>query len=361
MNDQLQEMLAMPGVIGFGNGIKETNGHPTGTEALLVFVEKKIPRSELRDNECVPNLINNILTDVIEIGEIFAHNEASGRRAAAQGFIVFLRNLVGNPAKNFPKTLHKNLTSNFNAKATTKERINAGDFLSLWRWLIKERGGSSAVSRTSLVRPAVPGVSIGHYQGRAGTFGALVYDQKSSQPLILSNNHVLANTSMMSNARASINDLITQPAGIDGSNEAIGYLARYAALNVYPNPNCVDCAVAKPVSAAAVSPEILEIGKVTGVTEAASGMTVKKSGRTTGLTIGKIRAINSTVKVNYGEGRILLFEKQIIASKMSEPGDSGSLVVDHRNRAVGLLFAGSNQSTIINPINQVLETLQVKF
>ncbi|AFV02639.1 hypothetical protein UNSWDHB_620 [Dehalobacter sp. UNSWDHB] len=361
MNDQLQEMLAMPGVIGFGNGIKETNGHPTGTEALLVFVEKKIPRSELGDNECVPNLINNILTDVIEIGEIFAHNEASGRRAAAQGFVVFLRNLVGNPAKNFPKTLHKNLTFNFNAKATTKERINAGDFLSLWRWLIKERGGSSAVSRISLVRPAVPGVSIGHYQGGAGTFGALVYDKKSSQPLILSNNHVLANTSMMSNARASINDLITQPAGIDGSNEAIGYLARYAALNVYPNPNCVDCAVAKPVSAAAVSPEILEIGKVTGVTEAAPGMTVKKSGRTTGLTIGKIRAINSTVKVNYGEGRILLFEKQIIASKMSEPGDSGSLVVDFRNRAVGLLFAGSNQSTIINPINQVLETLQVKF
>jgi len=166
---------------------------------------------------------------------------------------------------------------------------------------------------------------------------------------------------MMSDARASINDLITQPAGIDGSNEAIGYLARYAALNVSPNPNCVDCAVAKPVSAAAVSPEILKIGKVKGVTEAASGMTVKKSGRTTGLTIGKIRAINSTVKVNYGEGRILLFEKQIIASKMSEPGDSGSLVVDHRNRAVGLLFAGSNQSTIINPINQVLETLQVKF
>ena len=45
----------------------------------------------------------------------------------------------------------------------------------------------------------------------------------------------------------------------------------------------------------------------------------------------------------------------------SAGGDSGSLVLDMRRNAIGLLFAGSSQVTILNPINAVLGSLQVEF
>ena len=45
---------------------------------------------------------------------------------------------------------------------------------------------------TQKMRPARPGISIGHYQITAGTLGCLV--QRNGQVFILSNNHVLANS-----------------------------------------------------------------------------------------------------------------------------------------------------------------------
>ncbi len=216
-------------------------------------------------------------------------------------------------------------------------------------------------TRTSLMRPASPGVSIGHYLGGAGTFGAVVYDRKTGDPSILSNTPVFANTSLSDDQRAKVSDSIVQPATGDGNSKEIGKLAKYAALNSYPQGNQVDCALAKPLDAKDINPEILEIGTVKGAAEAVVGMKLRKSGRTTGLTSGEVTAIGATIQVNYGEGRNLLFENQIVASKMSEPGDSGSLVLDLSNNAVGLLFAGSDQSTIINPINPVLDILGVQF
>jgi hypothetical protein len=122
----------------------------------------------------------------------------------------------------------------------------------------------------------------------------------------------------------------------------------------------VDCAVARPVNSADVLDEILEIGTVSGTVEAALGMAVRKSGRTTGLTTGEISVLDATVNVSYGTGRTAQFENQIVAGPMSQGGDSGSLVVAGDSlKAVGLLFAGSEQSTIFNPIQAVLDGLNV--
>jgi hypothetical protein len=47
---------------------------------------------------------------------------------------------------------------------------------------------------------------------------------------------------------------------------------------------------------------------------------------------------------------------------MSTGGDSGSLIVEaNTQNAVGLLFAGSGQTTVFTPIDRVLSTLNVKF
>jgi V8-like Glu-specific endopeptidase len=44
---------------------------------------------------------------------------------------------------------------------------------------------------------------------------------------------------------------------------------------------------------------------------------------------------------------------------MSQGGDSGSAVLDEKNQLVGLLFAGSDTTTIINRIENVFSALGV--
>ena len=92
----------------------------------------------------------------------------------------------------------------------------------------------------------------------------------------------------------------------------------------------------------------------------AIGLRVQKCGRTTGLTKGRIYAVNATVNVSYGS-RVARFVNQIIITpgSFSAGGDSGSLIVvdssgSDGRKAVGLLFAGSPSITIANPIGLVL-------
>ena len=124
--------------------------------------------------------------------------------------------------------------------------------------------------------------------------------------------------------------------------------------------NLADAAVARPLNDDDVLDEILEIGVVSGTRPATLSMAVRKSGRTTEFTEGEITVLNATVDVSYGVGRTARFEDQVVSGPMSQGGDSGSLLVAGDSlEAVGLLFAGSNQTTIYNPIQAVLDCLEV--
>ena len=121
----------------------------------------------------------------------------------------------------------------------------------------------------------------------------------------------------------------------------------------------------------AVDGAILEIGPPNSATMGAYiPLNVKKSGRTTGLTRSLIDGMNATVNVGYsnecagGPAFTVVFTDQIIirnrGSKFIAGGDSGSLMVEDvatNPRAVGLLFAGSNQIAVANPIDEVLSFL----
>jgi hypothetical protein len=129
--------------------------------------------------------------------------------------------------------------------------------------------------------------------------------------------------------------------------------------------NLVDCAVAKPVNPDMFSGEIRGIGQVSGTKPVALGMRLRKSGRTSDYTEGAVTLINATVNVGYttSQGqRTGRFTGQVITEAMSQGGDSGSLMVDiTENKAVGLLFAGSNVATIFTPIDRVLDALSVRI
>ncbi len=72
--------------------------------------------------------------------------------------------------------------------------------------------------------------------------------------------------------------------------------------------------------------------------------------------------LDATVSISYGAGRSATFEKQIVTTAMSQGGDSGSLLMANSGSlAVGLLFGGSEQATIHNPIQAVLDSLDITF
>jgi hypothetical protein len=214
-------------------------------------------------------------------------------------------------------------------------------------------------------RPAPGGVSVGHVKITAGTLGCLV--KRGSKRFILSNNHVLAN----SNA-AKKGDRIVQPGPYDGGKASKDTIARLTAFVPIKfggaAANAVDAAIAAPVSAAAVSPKNVWYGKVSATTVLPKvSLLVKKAGRTTQRTRGRITGINASVRVSYGLSGVALFRGQIVIVSLtnapfSQGGDSGSLIVTDRGaKPVGLLFAGSASHTIASPIRAVLTALNVQI
>jgi hypothetical protein len=318
-----ESLLTKPNVIGVGTGYKIASGKDTAEPCVIAMVNQKMPKAALAEAALVPRELDGVVTDVIEIG--------------------------------YPR---------------------------------------AQVDRLAKARPAPGGVSIGHYLITAGTLGCVVTATDTNQRLILSNNHVLANLN-----NCKIGDAILQPGPTDGGtvqNDVIATLERYVPLNFGTQPaqcniaqgvadllngiakvfgsshilspsvqnvkavNYLDAAAARPTDDALVSDEILEIGVVSGTKPVTFGMTVRKSGRTTGLTTGTVKVMNATITIDYHGGNSARFEDQVVTSSMSTYGDSGSLIVAGDSlHAVGLLFAGSDQATIFTPIQTVMQSLKV--
>jgi len=317
------ELLARRNVVATGVGYKVVQGERTETPCIICSVERKLLASVLSASDLVPAQLEGIPTDVIETGRIRAWQAPTGR-----------------------------------------------------------------------FRPAPGGVSIGHKDITAGTLGCWV--RRNGEWVILSNNHVLANSN-----EAEIGDAILQPGPYDGGTnpaDQIAVLKDFVPIELVGLPdnpsgcsvaggiaeflnaiasavgsdtrlravspraageNLVDAAIASPLRQEDVEAEILNIGAIAGVISGELGMAIKKMGRTTGLTEGEIQQVDVTVNVQYGGGRTALFKDQLMAGAMSQGGDSGSAVLDTQNQLLGLLFAGSEQSTIINRIEHVFSALDL--
>ncbi len=222
------------------------------------------------------------------------------------------------------------------------------------------------ISRSDKFRPAPGGVSMGHYLISAGTLGVVCYDNTTGEKLILSNNHVLANSSTIQNIRARKGDLILQPGLADNANivaDKIGNLERWVAIDELL-VNDVDCALAKPTNPEDITDEILEIGRVTEIDEPQIGDIVRKSGRSTGLTTGAIIDVNATIQVEYSTFGTFAFQNQTIIETPGfiAPGDSGSLLVRQSdNKAVGLCFAGTETIGIACRMTLVAQALNINL
>jgi hypothetical protein len=305
-------------VAGVGVGIKWKGGEPTGEPALLVLVSKKVPKEHLNEADLIPPTLHDMQTDVLAVGYPMAGGGCSVRPAA-----------------------------HILARRT---------------------------------RPVKGGFSVGHYAITAGTIATCVYDilpGGSTNPpshgvgtaktfYILSNNHVLANVN-----DGSPGDAILQPGPIDGGicpDDQVGVLSRFVPIDMQPptaladQQNVVDCALAEG-SIGDLDRGIFWAGEVRGWRPKANvtvGTVVRKTGRTTCMTTGRITAVSVTIDINYGSGRLARFSDQIITTNMSAGGDSGSLITTLDGVAVGLLFAGSNLAMLANQIENVRSALRIE-
>ena len=168
-----------------------------------------------------------------------------------------------------------------------------------------------------------------------------------------------------------------QPGAFDGgilpdiygySPDSIGTLSRFVWIDFNGGDNEVDAAIAlSRIDLLGNATPSNGYGTPKSTTKTASiKMAVQKYGRTTGLTSGKIYAMNATVNVGYDVGTAKFVGQLIISpGTFSAGGDSGSLIVtksrtaSENNKPVGLLFAGSNLYTIANPIDAVLDFFDV--
>lgn len=291
-------------VVGIGIGRKLVGGRPTARTAIRFYVHRKIGRAALGGDVLLPPAIEGVPTDVVETGRFRAFPGA-GRKVAAE----------------------------------RRRR-----------------------------RPARPGCSIGFQDpaGRflmAGTLGAVV--TRDGTWHLLSNNHVLADENRLAPGAP-----IFQPGLLDQGDPAqdrIAQLTRFVPLET-GKANQVDCAMAEVLRGTGgkklVSPIFLpRVGRLESAAPLAAQeqMPVAKVGRTTSYTTGTIRDVSADVRIQYQAG-VLLFTGQVLVvgdrGAFSAQGDSGSLVV-HRTRKqpVGLLFAGSDTHTLLNPVELVLEAL----
>jgi hypothetical protein len=243
-----------------------------------------------------------------------------------------------------------NATSPFTA-AVVEKQIRT-DSMVVGRLSVVYPTTAGYYDRLRHARPAPAGVSIGNLRSNsAGTLGGIM--RVNNTPYFLSNSHVLAPYGY------EMNDIIIQPGRIDGgtARDRIGLLTDVAD----PDPsryNFVDAALGRPDSGADLVDDILGYGPLKGSANVVLGATVRKSGRTTGPTVGNVIAIEATVKINYGSTLVYFRDQMIIegaGQQFSQPGDSGSLILDSNNKAMGLLFAGSEFTTIATPISYVLD------
>ncbi len=358
-SDFLRPQSPLANVVGFGHGVKWIDGQATGETAVLVFVTQKVPESQLPERDVIPRVMDDgTPTDVVAVGHVAAQRQQQQRRTSGRS---------------------EDRGASYQPDSSTSEQL-AG----LAQPLLEELGGLGQFEPQMLkrrMRPARSGVSIGNVRVTAGTMGSVVYDflpGASVDPpgpglgtpakfYVLSNNHVLADCN-----RAQLGSPILQPGAYDGGTDPADRLAtldRFIPIQFAPQTpverhnNVVDCALGA-VDFQDATREQHFSGAPRAWRRKANvsvGDLVKKTGRTTNISFGRIIATDVTIDVGYGTAGTARFKDQVLTTSISAGGDSGSLVTSLDNVATGLLFAGSSVVTVANHIENVRALLRVEI
>lgn len=189
-----------------------------------------------------------------------------------------------------------------------------------------------------------------------GTLGCLAEHISTNDVVALSCQHVLMA------GQAQLNVKIGQPRYIVSccccTYNEIGNVS-----NVLKNDQ-VDCGIVildddieSAVKSGNTLNEIQEIGTISGVAQAVCFENVKKRGRTTGLTHGRVTDV-------LFDGSQILIAPSGTTTTFAQRGDSGSVIVNDSNQVIGLLWAAdiaTRNSGIANHIGPVMQAMDIRI
>ncbi len=370
-------LLQKQNVVGVAVGYKESEGVTTDEVAVVVLVEEKKPLAALSAQDAIPKEIDGMKTDVVEVGYLRAQQSARDRyrpiipSGVSIGHYKVTAGTLGTIVKD--KTSGELfLLSNNHVLANSNDALvndpilqpaamdsgqNPADVVAKLERFIKLRFIGDPVETPPVTPPTDP--------------PPIPPGETPTPPVI---------PPITPTARCDIAETVAGVgnalAALFGSEKRLTTQSLSAQIASAPTPvrgmalasaavpeNMADCALARPLDPFMFSDNIKNIGMVYDTKPPALGMRVRKFGRTTEYTEGTITLLNATVNINYNTmygPRTARFVGQVITESMSQGGDSGSLIVDiTENKAVGLLFAGSNLATIFTPIQVVLDALNI--
>ncbi len=269
---------------------------------------------------------------------------------------------------------------------------------------LSENYGSKAREPHEMIVGGISGANT-NLSGETGTIGyfcspTILHPIRKfrKEVYLLSNAHVFAD---LSKTEKPGNDLIQQPSpGENKRHDFIASLEKFVPIkfdNDTEDPNFTDAAIAKLFPGKTHKLEIPHIGKILDFVPREKielRTNCRKFGRTTGYTEGQIFSIHLSIWIKYGAtNRESFFKEQFLIVPTAphddfvRGGDSGSLVADHENKALGLIFAGAASNTnfglenlptdledlipnnekkirsfgVANPISEVMKSLNVKL
>ncbi len=196
--------------------------------------------------------------------------------------------------------------------------------------------------RKMRVDPLLPGVSVSHPDGSAGTIGMIVFDAETGAPCILSNWHVLHGNT------GAVGDSVVQPGPFDDNDTAANHCGTLLRSHLGA---AGDCAIAR-IRMRDFDRQIFDLGVVPSrMAEVDIDDKVVKSGRTTDVTYGIVRRIDVMAKIDYEfpTGIVAIGGFEIGVDSMNLPadheismgGDSGSAwMIADKNGGPTDVFAG---------------------
>jgi len=215
-------------------------------------------------------------------------------------------------------------------------------------------------------RPARGGdsVGLGRKDGPTGTLACMVADKDTGIVYLLSCCHVLTDP-----GSPAIGAILCQPGSKDGGypNHRIGTLARYEPIAFGGHvANRIDAALGLPDSVGDLLPGIREIGEVHGFNPSPPHRAVvQKFGKATKRTTGVLRYKDMSFILTLRSGEALFARQYCVVApkgRFAQEGDSGALVVDEQQAAIGLVFAIASDLdlTFVNPIGPIVDRFSIQ-
>jgi hypothetical protein len=178
------------------------------------------------------------------------------------------------------------------------------------------------------------GLSIGNITyDTNGTLGCVVkqHDRK----------YMISTSGVLGPPGSKIHDEISQPSPED-NNRRINIIGKLES-SIRPNGisrNSVDVALAQIYGHVDCTSRIKDIGRPLGYMDPAIGMNVRKSGKVTSYTEGKIISTDVSFLIYRQPSLILMVDQFLVASSESEfctYGDEGSFIMDGQNQVIGII------------------------